>query len=51
MDGRSDRTTATAITIGITLGAEEKFAFVGCEKPVERFLNEVRRLSKKKEPV
>ena len=32
-------------------GAEEKFAFVGCEKLVERFLNEVRRLCNKKDPI
>ena len=32
-------------------GAEEKFAFVGGEKLVERFLNEARSLRNKKEPV
>ena len=31
-------------------GAKKKFAFVGYEKLVGRFLNEVRRLRDKKEP-
>ncbi len=32
-------------------GAEEKFSFVSYEKLLERFLDEVRRLREKKEPI
>jgi hypothetical protein len=32
-------------------GAEEKFAFISYEKLLERFLNEVRELRQKKEPI
>jgi hypothetical protein len=32
-------------------GAEEKFSFVSYEKLLERFLDEVRRLRQKKEPI
>jgi Family of unknown function (DUF6516) len=32
-------------------GAEEKFSFIGYERLLERFLNEVRELRQKKEPI